>query len=112
MRDELRNSIEFYQQLYLTSLRFGVRKALFGVNEEEYLNNSISFYEKENENIEKEIQEIEEQIRFLDVLEVQEIERIDSDFLEQQEATEKEYLDLKTQLKKVFSLVEIQKKKA
>ena len=34
VRDELRNTIENYQQLYLSSLGFGVRICLKGVNED------------------------------------------------------------------------------
>lgn len=59
VRDELRSTIETYQQLYLSSLRFGVRKAMLGVNEEEKLKNSIRFYEREAENLEEEIKGIE-----------------------------------------------------
>ena len=106
-RDELRSTIRTYQQLYLSSLKFGVRKALLGLNEEKYLKRSIENFEKQNQSLEEEIKQIEFQINNLEDNQNNDFKSIEMEFQSQTESVQKENLDLKKILKQKFSLTDI-----
>ena len=105
VRDELKNTIETYQKLYLSSLGLGVRTALKGDNEEAFLNEEIKKIKEEIIFLEKDVCEIEGELGDLKEREGKEIEDINSEYKEEKFVVQECLNGMKGDLRKVFTLM-------
>ena len=109
VRDELKNTIETYQKLYLSSLGLGVRTALGGNNEEEFLNEEIEKIEEEILLMEKDVCKIEGELVSLKNKEGKEIEDINEEYKEKKLEVQDCLNLMKGDLRKVFTLTKKKK---
>ena len=103
VRDELKNTIETYQKLYLSSLGLGVRSALSGNNEKNFLNEEIDCIENEISLLEKEVAIIQNDLVSLKDNEVKEIQDIHREYKDDQKKNNDTLNQMKLNLRKVFA---------